>query len=198
MLISMLGCRPAASIRHRDPIIATHFVHTIGLLCCSALALSIHAADRARPVDLTLRNLEGGRVHLHDYRGKLVLLNFWATWCGPCNEEMPLLVKIEKEYSAKGTVFIGASLDEAHREKIAESAKRYNVPYPIWMGATADDLERFHLGQTVPATVFLSQDGAVLFRVSGEIRESELRERLDWLLSDRSSPAPASFLDHSR
>src|SRR6266704_1430372 len=81
---------------------------------------SISAPKKASPVDLTLTDLDGKRVHLRDYRGKIVVLNFWATWCVPCQEEMPMLVEAEKAWSPKGVIFLGASLDE--------KATRKNVP----------------------------------------------------------------------
>src|SRR5580704_18781688 len=61
---------------------------------------------------LVLKDASGERVRLSDYRGKVVVLNFWATWCAPCRDEIPMLVEMEKEYRSRGVVFIGASLDE--------------------------------------------------------------------------------------
>ena len=62
--------------------------------------------------DLSLKDLTGKRVRLREYQGKIVVLNFWATWCGPCREEMPRLAEAEKEYGPHGVIFLGASLDD--------------------------------------------------------------------------------------
>src|SRR5690242_711151 len=87
--------------------------------------------------DLALKDAEGHRVRLSDYRGKAVVLNFWATWCGPCNAEMPALVEAEKIYGPRGVVFIAASLDDAKtKAKIPDFVSKYHVTFPVWVGAT--------------------------------------------------------------
>jgi thiol-disulfide isomerase/thioredoxin len=156
------------------------------------------AADRSKPADLTLTGHEsGGRVRLRDHQGKIVVLNFWATWCVPCNSEMPLLVAAEKDYASRGVVFIGASLDDRKTAKgIPGFLAKYRIDFPVWTGATADDLAKLRMGEAVPATAFIDRDGVIVARVSGQLRDSELKERLDWLLGDRAGPAPQPFVSH--
>ncbi len=171
----------------------------VGTLLATALStLIMVAAPRdSKPADLTLSDLTGGRVRLRDYRGKVVVLNFWATWCGPCNAEMPMLVAIEKEYQGRGVVFIGASLDERKTAgEIPSFLEKYGVRFPIWTGATGDDLAKLRLGEAVPATAFLDRDGSVAARVSGQIRKEEVLDRIEWLLGDRCGAAPQAFVDH--
>jgi thiol-disulfide isomerase/thioredoxin len=156
--------------------------------------LTLLAAPR-KPAELNLTGLDGKKVHLKDYRGKIVVLNFWATWCGPCKEEMPMFVAIEKEWAAKGIVFIGASLDErAWEKKIPEFLKTFDVDFPVWKGATRDDLQRLGMGEAVPATAFLDEEGNIFARVQGEIKKAELLERLTWATGDRKGPAPKALL----
>src|SRR5437588_7429528 len=103
--------------------------------------------------DLTLKNAGGQKVRLSDLRGKPVVLNFWATWCVPCNAEMPMLVEMEKQYGGRGVVFIGASLDEVKtKSRIPEFLSEHKIGFAIWYGATADDLARLKMGEAVPAT----------------------------------------------
>jgi thiol-disulfide isomerase/thioredoxin len=150
-----------------------------------------------KPVDLALTTLDGKRVNLRESRGRIVVLNFWATWCGPCNDEMPMLAAAGKEYRARGVLFVAASLDDSKtRARIPQFLKKYQVEFPVWMGATGDDLAHLAMGEGVPATAFLDSDGRVVARVSGQIREPELRERIEWLLGDRSAPAPKAFVSH--
>src|SRR5689334_22470960 len=82
------------------------------LLSLLAAAGAISAVASERIAELTLRDLNGQRVRLRDYAERIVVLNFWATWCEPCAEEMPRLVSAETEYRSRGVVFIGASLDD--------------------------------------------------------------------------------------
>ena len=83
------------------------------LAALTALLAALALCADAPKADLALHDASGQKVRLRDLRGKPVVLNFWATWCGPCNAEMPMLVEMEKQYAARGVLFIGASLDEA-------------------------------------------------------------------------------------
>jgi thiol-disulfide isomerase/thioredoxin len=164
------------------------------LLFCFALTLM--AADN-KPIDLKMHDLSGKKVELRSYRSKPVVLNFWATWCGPCREEMPMLVEAQKRWTDKGVTFIGVSLDDKKTiDQVPEFTQRFHVPFDIWTGASADDLDRLRLGQGVPDTVFLDDQGRVVARVLGEIRRNELDERLEWLTGDRKGPAPAALVNH--
>jgi thiol-disulfide isomerase/thioredoxin len=171
----------------------------VGLLVCGvALALSVPCVSMDAPrAVLVLKDASGGRVRLSDYRGKIVVLNFWATWCAPCRDEIPYFVELEKEYRSRGVVFIGASLDEeATSRQIPDYLARYGVKYPVWYGAGRGDLDRLGFDQAVPATAFLDQEGRVVARVLGEIRKREIKDRLDWLLGDWTGPAPQALVNH--
>jgi thiol-disulfide isomerase/thioredoxin len=153
------------------------------------------AAGQAPRAQLNLRSVDGQHVRLSDYRGKVVVLNFWATWCAPCAAEIPMLVQAEKYYNPKGVVFIAASVDDRKSKKsVPNFVNRYNVGFPVWLDATTGDLLRLGMGVAVPATAFLDQEGRIVTRIEGQMREEDLRERLDWLLGDRIRPAPPAAL----
>ena len=155
-----------------------------------------NSADLPRAA-LVLKDASGERVRLSDYRGKVVVLNFWATWCAPCRDEIPVLVELEKEYRSRGVVFIGASLDEERTSRqIPDYLARYGVKYPVWYGAGRGDLDRLGFDQAVPATAFLDQEGRIGARVLGEIRKREINDRLDWLVGDWTGPAPQALVNH--
>ena len=155
----------------------------------------LFAAGQAPRSQLSLRSIDGQHVRLSDYRGKVVVLNFWATWCAPCAAEIPMLVQAGKYYNPKGVVFIAASVDDRKSKKsVLNFVNRYNVGFPVWMDATTRDLLRLGMGAAVPATAFLDQEGRIVARVEGQMREEDLRERLDWLLGDRIRPAPPTAL----
>ena len=161
----------------------------------TALACSLLWA--APKTDLTLKDANGQKVRLADLRGKPVVLNFWATWCGPCNAEMPMLVELEKQYSGRGVAFVGASLDDAKTQgRIAEFVSSHRITFPIWYGATGDDLDRLKLGNAVPATVFIDAEGHIVARILGQVRQEEVKERLDWLVGDKSANPPVALVKH--
>jgi len=106
-----------------------------------------------------------------------------------------MLVQAEKYYSPKGVVFIAASVDDRKSKKSVPSfVDKYNVGFPVWLGATTRDLTRLRMGVAVPATAFLDREGRIVARVEGEMREGDLRERLDWLLGERIGSAPPAAL----
>ena len=159
------------------------------------MAPAIGISKGPRPVDLTLKDTNGQKVRLRDFRGKVVVLNFWATWCGPCHEELRMFAEVEKEYAPRGVVFVAASLDEREtRPKIPDFIARFNIGFPVWVGASVLDLEDLKLGQALPATAFLDRDGSIVARVLGPVTRDELKERLGWL-TERSGQAPNPLID---
>lgn len=164
------------------------------LLVFTALSLT---AEDGKPVHLKLRDLSGNKVTLEQYRGELVVLNFWATWCGPCRDEMPTLVAAEKSWAAKGVAFIAVSLDDRKTiDKVPEFVSRFHVTFPVWTGAQVDDLEGLHLGAGIPDTMFLNKKGFAVARVLGEMQGQELEQRLKWLTGDREGPPPPALVNH--
>ena len=172
-------------------------IFAASLSFASLLVVAALAAADKKPSELTLRDLSGKKVQLRDFRGKIVVVNFWATWCVPCREEMPMLVEAEKTWTAKGVAFIAVSLDDAKTKKdIAAFVERYHVDFSVWSGASADDLDKLRMGQGVPDTAFVDENGVVFARVLGEIHRVELDERLDWLTGDRKSAPPSTLVRH--
>ena len=130
---------------------------------------------------------------LSQYRGKVVILNFWATWCGNVKRELPMLVEEQERYRDRGVVVIGASLDDATTVKrVRPFAKKEKIDFPIWIGATVDHLEKLGLGQAIPATAFFDRDGNLVGRVLGVLRKDDLEHRIEWLLGNKvgSEPEP--------
>jgi thiol-disulfide isomerase/thioredoxin len=177
--------------------IHSYRAHIVSTLCIAAfawLATPAGAAD-IRPT-LVLDDLGGTTQSLVDRRGSIVVINFWATWCLPCLEELPLLESLSTEYAKRGIVFIAASSDDASTSaRIPAAIDEAGVTFPVWSGATTLDMERFGVGTGVPATVVVDRDGSVAFRVVGLVSETVLRERLDWLTSVRDSSEPETIVD---
>jgi thiol-disulfide isomerase/thioredoxin len=167
----------------------------VSLWVCVVLATSLAVCGVARtraagPADLTLTNLEGKTHSLGEFRGKIVVLNFWATWCLPCREEMPMLSKLAPKYE-KDAVFLAASLDDAQTQpKIAHFLEKKKITLAVFTGATPDALKQLDLGGIIPATLILDRDGTPAFRIEGEASKKDISSRVDWLLSERSGKQP--------
>jgi len=135
-------------------------------------------------VELTLKDLFGNTQGLAALRGRIVILNFWATYCIPCRAEMPDLAAIQNEYAALGVQVVGASTDEAgDRAKVLQFVKETKVNFPIWMGATTADMVRFGLGGALPGTVVIGRDGRIAKVISGVVNQAELKKQIDTMLA---------------
>lgn len=127
--------------------------------------------------DFSLDTLEGQSVKLSDYRGKAVLLNFWATWCGPCKVEMPWFVDLQKQYGSQGLQIIGVAMDDSGRDAIDKFAKEMGVNYVILQGKEAvGDAYGGVLG--LPTTFFIDRNGKIIDSSSGLIGKGEIEDNI--------------------
>ena len=159
----------------------------ITIFVCLITALA--SAQQAAP-SLKLYDLKGVPHKLEDYRGKPVLLNFWATWCVPCAAEMPLLSEMQKQYQGK-IVFIAASIDDEDVKPQVEAfiKKHQGEALTVMMGATLDSLEDFGVNQGMPGTVFLDSEGKIVDRFTGALKRPYLEQELRKLAGE---PGPSS------
>ena len=116
--------------------------------------------------DFELKSLEGKNVKLSDFRGKAVLLNFWATWCGPCKLEMPWFVDLQKQYGPEGLQVVGVAMDDASEQDIAKFTQELGVNYPILLGKEAVG-EAYGGVNVLPTTFFVDRDGKIVAREFG-------------------------------
>ena len=143
-------------------------------------------------VDLTLKDPFGTEQRLSSLKGRIVVLNFWATYCEPCRKEMPDLAAIQNEYAALGVQVIGASADEAEdRAKVLQFVKETRINFPIWMGASTIDMMRFGLGAALPGTVIIGRDGRIAKVVSGILNQVELKKQIEAMLATAEASAEA-------
>lgn len=152
--------------------------------------------DKPAPA-FTLQTVDGRKVSLADYKGKALLLNFWATWCGPCREELPMLTRLSKDYAPRHVRFIAASADEnKDRAKVARFVHDHDLGMDVWVGANLDMLDSAKLGNELPATLILDADGNIITRIKGEAREKDVRDALDWILGGEKGAAPPAVVTH--
>jgi thiol-disulfide isomerase/thioredoxin len=121
---------------------------------------------------LELKDIEGRALRLSDYRGKIVLLNFWATWCAPCRAEMPDLIKWQREYKSRGLQVIGVTYPPEELAEVREFIKSIEVNYPIALG-TEQTKAMFDNGETLPITVVIDKKGMVREVIRGIIFPEE-------------------------
>jgi thiol-disulfide isomerase/thioredoxin len=141
---------------------------------------------------LALRDLEGKKQQLADLKGKIVVLNFWATWCGPCRDEMPAFVRIHAEYRDRGVQIVGAANEEREsRAMVADYTRSMGIQFPIWLEASVEHMEAFGVGPELPATVIIDPKGRLALRIRGVTDEPQLRALLDRLLLEAAPPQTA-------
>ena len=121
---------------------------------------------------LELKDIEGRALRLSDYRGKVVLLNFWATWCAPCRVEMPDLVKWQREYRKQGLQVIGVTYPPEELAEVRKFTKSININYPIALGEKQTKAI-FDEGETIPITVVIDKKGMVHNVIQGIIFPEE-------------------------
>lgn len=165
---------------------------TIALLVtviASALA-DAHQTNQEK-ASLALKDLDGRPQSLSDHRGQIVVLNFWATWCVPCREEMPILIWAHNQYAGRGVRVIGVSTDDARTQpKVPAFVRQMKLNFPVWLGATTADMQRLELGKALPATAIIDRDGRIVGRIIGVVDKADLQKRIEWLLGDRKTPPP--------
>ncbi len=111
--------------------------------------------------DFTLKRAEGGNLRLAEQRGQVVLINFWASWCGPCRVEMPHLNKLHDKYKAGGFMVLGVNIDDDPRHGAATAA-RWGVRFPVLLDAEKTVTRAYDLG-AMPSTVLVDRDGRIRF-----------------------------------
>lgn len=158
------------------------------------LAVSPAERDAAnvlgQEVELTLKDPFGAEQRLSSLKGRIVVLNFWATYCAPCRTEMPDLAAIQNEYAALGVQVIGASADETEdRALVLQFVKETRINFPIWMGATTADMMRFGLGAALPGTVVIGRDGRIAKIISGIVNQADLKKQIDLMLASAEKAA---------
>jgi thiol-disulfide isomerase/thioredoxin len=130
---------------------------------------------------LALKDLKGRTVRLSDYKGKVVLINFWATWCPPCRAEMPDLVEWQRQYRSKGLQVIGITYPPTELAEVREFVRSTKVNYPIVLGEK-ETKALFDPGDTLPFTVVIDREGNIQDRIEGILLAEEFEQKIKPLL----------------
>jgi len=141
------------------------------LLACSTLPAGAvedpaHALELIKPnrpqqaKDFKIAALDGGRLNLADFKGKVVFLNLWATWCGPCKEEMPAMERLWQRYKGEGLVVIALSMDSGGAKTVKPYIERAKYTYPIGLDPKME-IAQLYGAHSVPSTFIIDRNGAL-------------------------------------
>jgi thiol-disulfide isomerase/thioredoxin len=133
------------------------------------------------PLQFTLKDMNGADVKLASFKGRVILLNFWATWCGPCRAEIPSLVELQQQYG-KDIVILGVSVDDPV-EKLKPYATNMKMNYPVLVGNGREDFQDAY-GPLwgIPVSVFIDKDGNIAKRHSGIASKAQFEQQIKALL----------------
>ena len=145
----------------------------------SGKSLTASKGSSIEAPNFTFTLLDGNKVKLSDYRGKPVVLNFWATWCPPCREETPVLVKVFDKYDGD-VQFLGVIQNDT-KESAAKFAQEYKMNYPSGLDSTGDISNAYKIAG-IPTSFFINSDGTVKASYIGAIEEKKLVEYIEDLL----------------
>ncbi len=143
--------------------------------------------------DFSLESLDGATMRLSDFRGKAVLLNFWATWCGPCKIEMPWFVDLQNQYRSQGLQIVGVAMDDGSKEDISKFAKDMGVNYPILIGKESVG-EQYGGVPALPETFLIGRDGKVVDKIIGLKGKAEIEDAIKKALDTQPAKSQASAL----
>lgn len=148
---------------------------TVMLLACFIVLVSGMWAQAATKVpDFILRSVpEQKEINIKDYRGKVVLVTFWATWCGPCVQEIPSLISLQEAYGKQGFSVLGISMDQGGARIVEKMMKKTSINYPVVMG-TSKVSRAFGGIYGIPASFLIDQSGDVVKRYTGWVSHDVL------------------------
>ncbi|ALV34280.1 TlpA disulfide reductase family protein [Streptomyces sp. CdTB01] len=150
---------------------------------------TVAAGKRVAAPDLSGKTVDGGRVDVATFKGKVVVLNVWGSWCPPCRAEAPGFAKISKELQSKGVQFVGINTRDSNTGKAAAFEKQYGITYPNLYDPTGKLMLRFKKGtlnpQAIPSTLVLDRQGRIAARSLTGLSEDKLRGMIDTVLAEK-------------
>jgi peroxiredoxin len=139
-------------------------------------------AEGKAPLDFTLKDMNGTNVRLTDYKGKVILMNFWATWCGPCKTEIPAFNQLYDQYKDRGLVVLGVSTDD-EPEALRAYAASMKMTYPVLVGRDSEEvLDAWGPVYAIPTSFFVGRDGSICGKHMGPATKEDFEREIKALL----------------
>jgi len=157
---------------------------TLTLFNLAFAALLVYPApntEKAPP--FSLKKSDGETITLSSLRGKVVILNFWATWCGPCRAEIPGFVEVYQQYKLKGLEIVGVALDSDGWKAVTPFVEKYDIKYTVVMG-DEETIQRYGGINAIPTTVIIDRKGDIVARHVGYMSKGDLINALNGLLQN--------------
>jgi thiol-disulfide isomerase/thioredoxin len=152
------------------------------IVCLLVPFVAVNAQSPEQPKSFVLKDIQGRRLSLRDYKGRVVLVNFWATWCPPCRTEIPALIKLQKEYRNQGLRIIGITYPPQSLSEVRHFAQRLRMNYRVALG-TKTSKALLTGSATLPVTVVIDRDGAVRDMIEGIMYREEFDQKVKPLLA---------------
>ncbi|MFD9114808.1 TlpA family protein disulfide reductase [Streptomyces bottropensis] len=150
---------------------------------------TVKKGDRATAPDLSGKTIDGDRLDLSAYKGKIIVLNVWGSWCAPCRAEAPNLAKVAEDLADQGVQFVGINTRDTSTRPAVAFEKQYKVTYPSLYDPTGKLLLRFEKGslnpQLIPSTLVVDRDGKLAARTQQALSEEKLRKMLKPILAEK-------------
>ncbi len=137
-----------------------------GLIACGDSSAPKQKNEKLAP-DFSLTSLDGRKLTRDSLKGKVVILDFWATWCPPCRASIPHLVELYKKYHDQGLVVVGVSLDRGGRQEVADFAERNHIDYDLVMGVNNAIIKDFGEVSSIPTIIILNRQAEIIFKAVG-------------------------------
>ena len=166
------------------------FIRWLFLLVFVISNMGVASAGGEAAPSFSLRDISGKQVSLEDHKGKVVLINFWATWCGPCQTEMPHLQKMYVDLEEKGFVVLSISVDDARNaSKVKPLIKRNGYTFPVLLDKDSSVVNQYNPESVLPYNVLIDKEGNVVWRKASYApgEEVELRHKVEEALGISST-----------
>ena len=144
-------------------------------------AVAIEATAQQRAPTLSFKDINGKTIRLSDFKGNVVLLNFWATWCTPCRAEIPDLVKIQRRYRARGLRILGITYPPEQTSEVRSFMRELKINYPVIIGSK-ENKQTFTRSEILPLTVIIDRQGKIRGLIEGVMYSDEFDEKIKPLL----------------